>query len=296
MKKGWGVKKAYYLLALFFLIIASFVLLTNSNGNSKTVSDAQAIRALNKGDAKTVDIQKEAFEGKELDKAAKAKIEESYGKLPLYFIANEGQVDKKVKFYEKGSGHATYFTQEGVYLSLTKERVKESGSHSVREIKGKTSQPLNTVELPQSEFIKLSFFDANKEPKIIAEKQQEGKVNYFIGNDPKKWRTNIPTYQAVIYKEIYKGVDVKFYGSNRQMEYDIIVKPGADPSNIKFSYEGVKELKVAENGDLEIILNSNADAAKLIQKKPYIYQEINGKRVEVEGEFRVRSSEFGVRS
>lgn len=118
---------------------------------------------------------------------------------------------------------------------------------------------------------------------------QDGKVNYFIG-DPKAWRINIPTYKAVLYKEVYKGVDIRFYGTNRQMEYDIIVKPGIDPSNVRLSYEGIEGLRVTEEGDLEVSLKQG----RLIQKKPYIYQEIDGKRVEIEGKFKVQGSKFKV--
>ena len=292
MKGMWGVKKVFSLVVLFLLIIASFTLLTDNNGNRKKGSAVQAVRVLNKEDAKTNDIKKETTVVKEQDKAAKAKIHESYGKLPLYFITNEGQVDKKVKFYEKGGGHTTFFTEEGVYLSLNKTQKSEAKNQD-SENNGQGTETSNSSlkdSTATTENIKLSFLNANKEPKIIAERQQEGRVNYLIGNDPKKWRTNIPTYQAVVYKEIYNGIDMKFYGSNSQMEYDIIVKPGADPSKIKFSYEGIKELKVAENGDLEISLNSNADGAKLIQKKPYVYQEINGKRIEVKGSFVISPS------
>ena len=144
-----------------------------------------------------------------------------------------------------------------------------------------------------SQLIKLTFLNANPNPEIIAADSQEGKVNYFIGSDPKKWRTNVPTYRAVVYKEVYPGIDIKFYGSNRQMEYDIIVKPGADPSKVKFAYEGIEGMKVAENGDLEINLSSRSplvgdgrgEGNKLIQKRPIIYQEIDGKNVAVDGQF-----------
>jgi len=241
-----------------------------------------------------------AGEGKgegDLNESTKVKLQETYGKLPLYFIQNNGQVDEKVKFYEKGSGHATFFTKEGVYLSLHKEAevnksVMEQGNRVAVNDRGEGVSSDNDA---QPAIIKLKPIGANKDPEIIAENKQEGKVNYFIGNDPNKWKTNIPTYQAVVYKEIYKGVDMKFYGNNQQMEYDIIVKPGADPKMVKFSYEGVEGLKVTQEGDLEITLHSssplvgegNGEGAKLIQKKPYIYQEIDGKRVEVDGEFKI---------
>lgn len=91
---------------------------------------------------------------------------------------------------------------------------------------------------------------------------------------------------------MYKGIDIKFYGNNQQLEYDIIVKPGANPSQVRFSYKGIKGLRVTGHGELEVSLKDG----KLIQKKPYIYQEINGKRIEIEGRFRVTSAESGVRN
>ncbi|HHT9110520.1 MAG TPA: SBBP repeat-containing protein, partial [Candidatus Brocadiaceae bacterium] len=142
----------------------------------------------------------------------------------------------------------------------------------------------------ESAMVKLLPLGANKNPEIIAEGMQESKVNYFIGNNPQKWKTNIPTYQSVVYKEMYKGIDIKFYGNNQQLEYDIIVKPGANPSHVKFSCEGIKGLRVTEHGELAVSLKDG----KLIQKKPYIYQEIDGKRIEIEGKFRVASAGSGV--
>jgi len=168
--------------------------------------------------------------GKDVEEVKKAQIVNTYGNLPLSFIQNDGQVDKKVKFYEKGSGRATFFTKDGIYLSLTN---------------GRSSSKSPSLE---SELIKLTPLGTNKHPKIVAEGVQKGKVNYFIGNDPKKWKTNIFTYQAVVYQEIYPGIDLKFYGNNRQMEYDIIVKPGADPSKVKLAYEGIEGLRVTDEG------------------------------------------------
>jgi hypothetical protein len=91
---------------------------------------------------------------------------------------------------------------------------------------------------------------------------------------------------------MYQGIDMKFYGNNLQMEYDIIVNPGASPSRIQFSYDGIEDLRVTEEGDLEICLKEG----KLLQKRPYIYQEIGGKRVEVEGRLRVSGLELRVQN
>lgn len=93
----------------------------------------------------------------------------------------------------------------------------------------------------------------------------------------------------MVYREVYKGVDVKFYGNNRLLEYDIIVKPGADPSMVRLSYEGIEGLQVTESGDLYITMKEGG----IIQKKPYVYQEIEGKRVEIDGRFRIIKEESG---
>lgn len=198
------------------------------------------------------------------DASAKLAVQEAYGKLPLYFIQNEGQVDGKVKFYEKGNGHATFFTKDGVSLSLAKGSKAES--------------------------IKLIPYGANKSPEIHAEEMLAGKVNYFIGNDAGKWKTNIQTYKAVVYKELYKGIDMKFYGNNTQLEYDVIVKPGADLSKILLTYEGIEGLEVAAQGELDVKLKEG----HIIQRKPVVYQKIDGKRVEVEGKFKIKNLKSGM--
>lgn len=175
-----------------------------------------------------------------------------YSKLPLYFIQNNGQMDERVKFYETGNGHTTLFTKKGVYLSFAK-------------------------------IIQIIPLDANEDMEIIAEGLQEGKVHYYSGNDSKDWKINIPTYETVVYKEIYKGIDIKFYGNNRQMEYDIIVKPGGDPRCVKFAVSGINDVGISEGGDLKI----QSEEISLIQKRPYIYQMVEGRKVEIGGGFEI---------
>ena len=218
-----------------------------------------------------------------VNESTKVKLQETYGKLPLSFIQNNGQVDEKMKYYEKGSGRTTSFTKDGIYLTLQTQNSRLKNKNLKSEISNLNSK--SELSNLQSEIVKLIPLNANKNPDIIAEGKQEGKVNYFIGNDPKKWKTNVPTYNAVVYREIYKNIDMKFYGNNKQMEYDIIVKPGADPNVVKLSYEGIEGLKVTDDGDLLISLKQG----DIVQKKPYIYQEINGKRIEVDGRFEILS-------
>lgn len=153
----------------------------------------------------------------------KAAVSESYGKLPLYFTENKGQVDRAVRFYEKGAGHAAFFTEDGVVIALTKSGSLEEKNASRNEGPQK--------EIKDKEFtteaVKLSFIGANKNAKITASRPLPGHVNYFVGNDKTKWQSNVPTYKTVTYEKVFENIDIKFYGNNRDIEHDIIVAPAA---------------------------------------------------------------------
>jgi len=196
-------------------------------------------------------------------------MQAAFSKLPLSFIRNDGQLDRKIRFYERGPGHATFFAEDGVYLSLGYGYgLTGTASGSATRNRGAT-------------LIKLAFVGAKQAPSIVPEGQQEHRVNYFIGNDRTRWKTGIPTYRAVVYRELYPGIDIRYYGNNRQLEYDVVVKPGADPADVTFAYEGIDTLSVTDRGDLAI----GVAGAEIVQTKPYIYQEIDGRRVEVAGKF-----------
>lgn len=111
----------------------------------------------------------------------------------------------------------------------------------------------------------------------------EYKCNYFLGNDQSKWRTDVPNYTSVTYQEVYPGIDLKYYGDGRQMEYDFIVPPGADYSQIKVQYEGAKSLTVNASGDLVI----ETAWGYVTEKVPIIYQLDGANRVAITGTYRV---------
>jgi hypothetical protein len=128
----------------------------------------------------------------------------------------------------------------------------------------------------------MKLVDANPRPHMVGLGELPGKVNYFIGNDPTKWRTNIPTYQKIKYQEIYPGVDLVYYGNHRQLEYDFIVAPGADPNIVTLDFEGADKPEIDTAGDL--VLHTTSDEIRY--RKPFVYQEGNGKRIEVAGTFK----------
>ena len=129
--------------------------------------------------------------------------------------------------------------------------------------------------------IEMKFVGGNKNLMISGEALLEGKSHYLIGNDQSKWKTNISHVNKVRYHEVYPGIDVVFYGNQGEMEYDFIVKPGADPKQIEVAYEDIDSLNIDEQGNAVITSGEN----KLINRAPKIYQEIEGKQRKVDGRF-----------
>ncbi len=220
------------------------------------------------------------------EEARKPLVQNAYGRLPLYFIQNQGQLNDTVKYYERGLGHSILFTHSDIVFNFESGAVHLNASmegESRRVLKEGTETRQSDAP-PRFSQVRLSPLHMQEGVFLEALEPQEGKVNYFLGNDPANWKTNIATYRSVVYREAYPGIDLKFYGSNEHLEYDVIVKPGADPSQVKFGYSGIKTLSISESGDLQLRL---ADGGQLIHRKPLIYQEIDGERHAVEGAFAI---------
>src|SRR5205807_1100621 len=153
------------------------------------------------------------------DQHARLSASEAYGKLPLSFEINEGQTDGQVKFLSRGGSYKLFLTSTEAVLSL--EQSRRAGE--VRGREGKRSAG------PPNDVLRMKLVAANAHPRIEGHDQLPGKSNYFIGNNPSNWRANISTYARVYYHEIYKGVDLVYYGNQRQLEHDFVVAPGSDP-------------------------------------------------------------------
>jgi hypothetical protein len=214
---------------------------------------------------------------------ARLQLMEQYGRLPQYFIENTGQLDPQVRYYVRGGGQTAFFTPQGVVLVLNRA---ESGQKQEAMVNpDHPGPPRQEGNRHRAAVVRMLPEGMQEGVKIAALEPQDYKVNYFKGNDPKQWRTNIPTYKAVIYREAYPGIDLKFYGQGRALEYDVVVHPGADPNQVKFAYQGIKSMEVTPGGDLALNL---PDGSVLMQQKPTIYQEIAGQRVAREGKFTVQ--------
>jgi hypothetical protein len=201
------------------------------------------------------------------------------GASSFAFVANVGQFPTDVKFMADGAGTRLWFTPNGVVYHLS------------RLIHHTSNDPLIDVGCIQSALpdsvehlaIKLVLDGSNGSTVIQGENGSESKFNFLIGNDPSEWHYNVPAYERVAYRDVYPGIDLKYYGNSRQMEYDFVVAPGADPTQISMVYKGIRQLSITPDGDLQV----ETDFGNIIEKKPEIYQVIDGSRVQVAGGYQL---------
>jgi hypothetical protein len=202
---------------------------------------------------------------------------EDYGTLPLSFEANQGQADPRVKFLARGSGYRLFLTATEAVLSLQQPTLlagKESSSAYSRpgSMRGMASTGAVLV---------MRLVNANPTPEVIGRGLLPGKSNYFIGNNPNRWVTNVTTYDGVCYRNVYPGVDLVHYGIQGQLEYDFVLAPGRDPGLIVLDFEGASDFTVTAAGDLVL----ETPAGQVCQRAPFVYQDKGGCRHEVGGRY-----------
>ncbi len=199
--------------------------------------------------------------------ATTAKLSQAYGKLPLAFEANRGQSDGRVQFLARGNGYALFLTGQETVLKLRPHEAESQSSKSA--------------------VIRMKLPGAKTSPKIVGLHPLPGKSNYFLGNDPNRWQTGVESFAQVKYEAVYPGVDLIWYGNQRQLEYDFVVAPGARTETIKIVFEGAQKLKLAEDGSL--ILRAEGRKARML--KPLAWQEIDGQRREVPCDYRLKGNQ-----
>src|SRR5262249_43473988 len=172
---------------------------------------------------------------------------EVYGKLPLSSEENVGQAAKDVHYISHGSGYQLLLTAQGATLVL-----RAPIPHNLSPVhRFETLKALRQASRARTRTaIRMRLDGANPAARASAFEKLAKKTNYFIGNDPKNWHTDVASYGRVKYEDIYPGVDLVFYGNQRKLEYDFIVRPGADPTAIRLSLEGGQRLRLASSGDL----------------------------------------------
>ena len=203
----------------------------------------------------------------------------------IEFIENKGQWDPRVKYMTE-AGNGVFYLEKNGFTVVQHDQNDLNRLHAKRH-------GMNLMEQKSPENVKVHsnaytvrFIDANPNPAIIPDKVEPGISNYFIGNDPKKWATNCKTFLAVTYKDIYPGVDVRYYSDAAgRLKYDLEVKPGADISKIALKYDGVEKIQV-KNKEL-VIATSVGENREL---NPYSYQVVDNVRTDVDASYHVKGN------
>lgn len=180
----------------------------------------------------------------------------------MAFEPNRGQVAGDLLYTARGASYGVGLSTSGVTLRLS------DGRRS-------TPSPLS-----------IRFVGSPGPTHVRPEDQLPGVSNYFVGNDPARWQAGVPQFASVRYSEVYPDIDAVFYGNERQLEYDFVVRPGASPSAIALELEGADDLRVDQGGNLVI----DVDGLSFVQRRPLAYQTLtDGSRADVEVDYRVRS-------
>ena len=186
--------------------------------------------------------------------------------LPLIFEPNHGQADAKVRFLARGAGYSLFLEPTSAVLALQTSSKSQSG-HS-------------------EQFVRMKLVGANPAAATSGAHPLPGKSNYIIGNDPHQWHNDIPQFGGVHYANVYPGIDLVFYGSQGNLEYDFKVAPGADPSQAELQFDGANKLEV-NGGDLILTAHNNGG---IRLQAPNIYQRDGDRRQPVAGHFVLRAA------
>lgn len=173
--------------------------------------------------------------------------------LPLGFEPNVGQADPAVDFVARGRGYSVRLGPTAAVLAL----------------RG-----------PAPAVVRMALPGADPAARGQGQHPLPGRAHYLLGRDPRRWRTDVPTYARVRYAGVYPGIDLVYYGAGRhRLEYDFLVAPGADPAAIRVAFTGVGRLALDAGGALVVPVAGG----HLRLEPPVLYQEIAGVRRPVRG-------------
>ncbi len=170
---------------------------------------------------------------------------------PLGFERNDGQTASEVRYFSRGPASTLFLTASKAVLSF------------------------------QGASLEMALQGANPAARIEGVDRAPGAANYFIGADSSRWRSSIPRYARVRYSGVYPGIDLVYYGNGQKLEYDFVVAPGADPRSIRMAYGGADSVRIDTGGVLVI----GVAGREVLQQKPVIYQDRNGRREILHGHY-----------
>jgi hypothetical protein len=250
---------------LAIVALASFVLLPVRRSGAGT-SSAMAIGA------------------KTLTPAAQSRIRANYASLPLAFEQNQGQTDSSVKYMARCEGYTLFLTGNEAVFALHSGPAVSALSPVRRSMELQavaTGQRKAPAQTDSNAAVHMQLAGGNLSAMVSAGDPMPGKSNYFVGNDPSLWRTNVTHYARVSYQDVYPGVNLAFHGAQRQTEFDFVVAPGANPAPIALRFTGAQQMKTDDSGNLVV----GSATGNILLHKPVAYQEQNGLRHPVDARF-----------
>jgi len=184
----------------------------------------------------------------------------SLHRLPLHFEPTDGQSSAEARFVARGRGYNLFLAPTEAVLVLHAPAVTPNASE--KQAEGRA--------IREPGVLRIKLVNANPDAQVDGLDPLPGRSNYFIGDDPKKWRTNVPHFDKVRFAPVYSGVELIFYGTTEgQLEFDFVVAPGADPGRIRLAFEGASHLELGADGNLDIRVGDR----RLRLLKPHVYQE-----------------------
>jgi hypothetical protein len=220
--------------------------------------------------------------GQESAEVHRSQMAENYGRLPLSFEPNAGQTDPRVQFLSHGGNRTLFLTPTEAVLELNKKQDEAVGLH--------VANYKSTHEC-ESLVLRMRLLGANVHAVPRGLEQLPGRSNYFIGKNSANWHRNVSTYGKVRFSGVYPGIDLVYYGNERELEYDFVVEPGADTSRIQLAINGASKVILNENGDAVV----GSKDGEILLRRPLLYQEVDGKKIKVDGGYMLKGNELTFR-
>ena len=199
----------------------------------------------------------------------------------LHFEPNQGQAAPPVRFLAHGEGYMVLLTEDEAVLTMTRTDTPGGAPQALP-----TAPPAPAVAAARQAVLRMRLAGAAAAPSVEGEDRRPGQTNYLLG-DPQSWRTDIPHFGAVRYRQVYPGIDLVYHGHGRQLEHDFIVAPQADPQVIRVEFPGAEALRLDPQGHLVLQLGHEA----MLQRAPVLYQDDRGVRRAIEGGYVVRGAQ-----
>src|SRR6185295_12217234 len=207
-------------------------------------------------------------------------------KTPLSFIKNGGQLDSRVAYYVQGRDTTIYFTPHGLTFALLDQ---EATQHVADNLEGHSASPQGSriteamrVKASRRWAVHLYFIGANCNVQPRGENPTATTYSYFKGAKD-QWKTGLAGYSTIVYSNLWPGIDLVYTGASNRLKYEFIVRPGANPNQIRLAYSGATDVKLNQSGQLEVI----TPAGNFHDECPVSYQETNSKRTPVTTSFKL---------